>query len=48
VRRLPARVDGGLQREVTRAPRDQELVVGTYNVETWIPATAGPSLATRS
>src|SRR5918994_826406 len=25
------RVDGGLQREVTRAPREQELVVATYN-----------------
>jgi predicted extracellular nuclease len=32
-----ARVDGGLQREVTRAPRDQELVVGTYNVENLDP-----------
>jgi predicted extracellular nuclease len=31
------RVDGGLQREVTRAPRDQELVVGTYNVENLDP-----------
>jgi predicted extracellular nuclease len=26
-------VDGGLEREVTRRPRDQEIVVGTYNVE---------------
>jgi hypothetical protein len=32
-----ARVDGGLQPEVTRAPRDQELVVGTYNVENLDP-----------
>jgi predicted extracellular nuclease len=32
-----ARVDGGLQREATRAPRDQELVVGTYNVENLDP-----------
>jgi uncharacterized protein len=31
------RVDGGLQRETTRAPRDQELVVGTYNVENLDP-----------
>jgi uncharacterized protein len=31
------RVDGGLQREVTRAPRAQELVVGTYNVENLDP-----------
>jgi uncharacterized protein len=36
-----ARVDGGLQREVTRAPRDQELVVGTYNVENLDPSDAG-------
>jgi hypothetical protein len=32
-----ARVDGGLQREVTRAARDQEIVVGTYNVENLDP-----------
>jgi predicted extracellular nuclease len=32
------RVDGGLQREATRAPRDQELVVGTYNVENLDPS----------
>jgi uncharacterized protein len=31
------RVDGGLQQEVTRAPRDQEIVVGTYNVENLDP-----------
>jgi predicted extracellular nuclease len=36
-----ARVDGGLHREVTRAPRDQELVVGTYNVENLDPGDAG-------
>jgi predicted extracellular nuclease len=30
-------VDGGLAREVTRAPRDQEIVVGTYNVENLDP-----------
>jgi hypothetical protein len=33
----PAEVDGGLQREVTRAPMDQEIVVGTYNVENLDP-----------
>jgi uncharacterized protein len=32
-----ARVDGGLEREVTRAPIDQEIVVGTYNVENLDP-----------
>ena len=31
------RVDNGLQREVTRAPIDQEIVVGTYNVENLDP-----------
>ena len=30
-------IDGGLQREVTRAPIDQEIVVGTYNVENLDP-----------
>jgi uncharacterized protein len=32
------RVDGGLQREVTRAPLDREIVVGTYNVENLDPS----------
>jgi predicted extracellular nuclease len=32
-----AEIDGGLQREVTRGPRDQEIVVGTYNVENLDP-----------
>ena len=32
------RVDGGIQREVTRAPLDQEIVVGTYNVENLDPS----------
>jgi uncharacterized protein len=32
-----AEIDGGLQREVTRAPRDQEIVAGTYNVENLDP-----------
>jgi uncharacterized protein len=31
------RVDGGLQRETTRAPRDQEVAVATYNVENLDP-----------
>jgi uncharacterized protein len=31
------RVDGGLEREATLAPREQELVVGTYNVENLDP-----------
>jgi len=32
-----ARVDGGLEREVTRLPTDREIVVGTYNVENLDP-----------
>jgi uncharacterized protein len=35
------RVDGGLRREVTRAPSGRELVVGTYNVENLDPGDAG-------
>jgi uncharacterized protein len=35
------RVDGGLEREVTRAPADWELVVGTYNVENLDPGDGG-------
>jgi uncharacterized protein len=31
-------VDGGLEREVARLPRDQEIVVGTYNVENLDPS----------
>jgi uncharacterized protein len=31
-------IDGGLEREVTRAPLDQEIVVGTYNVENLDPS----------
>ena len=30
-------IDGGLEREVTRAPLDPEIVVGTYNVENLDP-----------
>jgi predicted extracellular nuclease len=33
-----AEIDGGLQREVTRAPIDQEIAVGTYNVENLDPS----------
>jgi len=32
------RVDGGLEREVTRLPSDHEIVVGTYNVENLDPS----------
>jgi uncharacterized protein len=35
------RVDGGLERETTRAPSGRELVVGTYNVENLDPGDAG-------
>ena len=38
------RVDGGLQREVTRLPTDREIVVGTYNVENLDPGD-GPAFA---
>jgi uncharacterized protein len=31
-------ITGGLEREVTRLPRDQEIVVGTYNVENLDPS----------
>ena len=31
-------IDGGLQREVARAPTDYEVVVGTYNVENLDPS----------
>jgi len=40
------RVDGGLEREVTRLPRDQEIVVGTYNVENLDPGD-GPAAFAR-
>jgi predicted extracellular nuclease len=33
----PTRVDNALDREITRAPIDQEIVVGTYNVENLDP-----------
>ncbi len=38
------RVDGGLEREVTRLPTDHEIVVGTYNVENLDPSD-GPAFA---
>jgi predicted extracellular nuclease len=34
----PVEIDGGLEREVTRAPSDHEVVVGTYNVENLDPS----------
>ena len=37
-------VDGGLEREVASAPVDQEIVVGTYNVENLDPSD-GPAFA---
>jgi uncharacterized protein len=40
------RVDEGLEREVTRSPRDQELAVATYNVENLDP-TDGPAVFAR-
>jgi predicted extracellular nuclease len=42
----PTEIDGGLAREVTRAPRDQEIVVGTYNVENLDPSD-GPAVFAR-
>ena len=39
------RVDGGLEREVTRLPRDQEIVVGTYNVENLDPGDGRAAFA---
>ena len=35
---IPAEIDGGLTREVTREPSDHEIVVGTYNVENLDPS----------
>lgn len=35
---VPVEVDGGLQRETTVAPRDQELAVATFNVENLDPS----------
>ena len=37
-------VDGGLEREVASAPVDQEIVVGTYNVENLDPSD-GPAFS---
>jgi predicted extracellular nuclease len=41
----PSRVDNGLVREVTRAPIDQEIVVGTYNVENLDPNDGAAAFA---
>jgi predicted extracellular nuclease len=40
----PTRVDGGIQRESTQTPRDQEIAVATYNVENLDPGD-GPAFA---
>jgi predicted extracellular nuclease len=40
----PTTVDGGIQREVTQAPREQEIAVATYNVENLDPGD-GPAFA---
>ena len=42
----PVGVDNGLEREITRAPIDQEIVVGTYNVENLDP-NDGPAAFAR-
>ena len=39
------RVDGGLEREATRAPSDHEIVVGTFNVENLDPSDGVPKFA---
>jgi predicted extracellular nuclease len=46
-RTAPVAVSGGLEREVTRAPRRDELAVGTFNVENLDPSDAAtiPRLA---
>ena len=38
------RVDGGLDQETTRAPRDREIAVATYNVEN-LDSSDGPAFA---
>jgi predicted extracellular nuclease len=38
ITRALTRVDNGLAREITRAPLDHEIVVGTYNVENLDPS----------
>jgi predicted extracellular nuclease len=39
VTEAPAPIDGGLEREVTRLPRDQEVAVATFNVENLHPGS---------
>jgi uncharacterized protein len=41
----PTRVDEGLAHEVTRASRDQEIAVGTYNVENLDPGDGAAAFA---
>ena len=44
----PAVTDGGLQKEVTEAPNDDELSVGSFNVENLTPLGPNPSAAQRA
>src|ERR687895_160953 len=39
--------DGGLQKETTQAPRNEELAVGSFNVENLTPLGSNPSQAQR-
>jgi predicted extracellular nuclease len=39
------RIDGQLEREVTRLPTDREIAVATYNVENLDPADGAPAFA---
>jgi predicted extracellular nuclease len=39
------RIDGQLEREVTRPPTDREIAVATYNVENLDPADGAPAFA---
>jgi uncharacterized protein len=44
---MPQEVEDGLQREVMRQPTEDEVVVGTYNVDNLDPGTT-PLPATRT
>ncbi len=44
----PTLTDGGLEKEVTEAPDDDELSVGSFNVENLTPLGANPSAAQRA
>jgi uncharacterized protein len=44
----PTVTDGGLEKEVTEAPDDDELSVGSFNVENLTPLGANPSAAQRA